>query len=165
MRKVFQYILYPYVNIFTRYYIRKYKISDVVKKDVERMAIEYGFRINRNTGAKLFLYPYSCFRDVFYFRCNDRCRLLSFFFKRYPLLTLNKGMKAEGGAFYFHHPYATYINAEYVGYGCTFRNNTTIGNTAKGKPSLLGGADIGVNSCIVGGITLGYNVKVEREQR
>lgn len=69
-----------------------------------------------------------------------------------------------GGGIFFHHPFSTYINAAYIGYGCTFRNNTTIGNKTKDgvivAPKLMGYNDIGVNSCIIGGITLGEHSTV-----
>lgn len=64
-------------------------------------------------------------------------------------------------AFFFHHPFSTVINAKYVGYGCTIRNNTTIGNKIVNgqifSPTISGYVDIGVNTCIIGDLTVGKN--------
>lgn len=87
--------------------------------------------------------------------------MLCWFYKPYPNLVIDDNVQAVGGGFLFHHPFSTYINATFVGYGCVFRNNTTIGNKVVGgklcSPVLLGNNDIGVNSCVIGNVTVGKN--------
>lgn len=154
---------YFWAFIWLEVYIKIWGLRDIVTKDAKRMCDEKGktFR-GIFTIAELFIKPETCFRDVFYWRCKYKCRLLRYFFKRYPSLLFDGHMVAEGGAFYFHHPFSTVINAQYVGYGCTFRNNTTIGNKIVNgvivAPTLLGRVDVGVNSCIIGDVTIGQNV-------
>lgn len=151
-----------YAYLLCKHYINKYGLYQIIKMDSDRMADLYGYKKDWTTMAKLFISRYTCFRDVFYFRCKDRCKFLSMFYAKYPNLRLDSHMQAEGGAFFFYHPFSTFINADYVGYGCIFRNNTTIGNKERdGKsvaPTLLEKVNVGVNSCIIGGITIGKNV-------
>lgn len=156
---------YLWIFVWLKIYINTYGIYAIVAKDAKRMADETGIPFRGfSTMVELFLQSEICFRDVFYWRCKYRCRLLKCFFKRYPLLFLDGNMTAEGGAFYFHHPFSTFINAKYVGYGCTFRNNITIGNkTVNGaliSPTLVGGVDVGVNSCVIGAVTVGKNAVI-----
>ena len=153
---------YAWTYVWLKVYISIFGIEEVVKNDTNRMVDEIGIPLRGfSTIVKLFLKSETCFRDVFYWRCKYKCYMLQCFFKRYPSLSFAGLQTAEGGAFYFHHPFSTIINAPYIGYGCTFRNNTTIGNkTANGtlvSPTLLGGVDVGANSCIIGGVTIGKN--------
>jgi len=59
----------------------------------------------------------------------------------------------------FHHAFSSYINAEQVGFGCSFRNNTTVGNKlVNGKlcrPVFKDHVFVGPNSVIIGDITIG----------
>ena len=155
-KKILSVLIYPFIY----HYIKRCRIKELIMKDAFRYKEEGVVTdINRITVCELFLNRDLCFRDIFYFRCHQRCFLLKIFFKNYPSLYIDNGVDAEGGAFYFHHPFSTYINATYVGYGCTFRNNTTIGNkNRQGQlvaPKLCGKNDIGVHSCIIGGISIG----------
>jgi len=156
---------FVYVAILLKFYTRRFRNYDVIEKDAIRMAKEYGMEYKDIwTMAKLFLRYSSCFRDVFYWRCRYKCHLLKWLYKRYPCLFLDLNMQAEGGAFFFHHPFSTYINAAFVGYGCTFRNNTTIGNkTINGilyHPYLGGGNDFGVSSLVVGNVKIGAGATI-----
>lgn len=144
------------------YNIRRFKIGDMIRKDVDRYVKEGIITTDNNKALlSLFLRRDLCFRDVFYYRCHQQCHILRFLFRPYPNLVIDSSVEADGGAFFFHHPFSTYINASYIGYGCTFRNNTTIGNkNVNGRliaPRLSGYNDIGVNSCIIGGIEIGVH--------
>ena len=139
-------IILPYMWVFVllKVYINFFALEEDCEKDAKRMADETGIPFRGySTMAALFLKSETCFRDVFYWRCKYKCYFLMCFFRRYPSLSFAGLQIAEGGAFYFHHPFSTIINAQYIGYGCTFRNNTTIGNkTVNGtlvSPTLLGG--------------------------
>lgn len=72
--------------------------------------------------------------------------------------------RIEPGGVFFHHPFSTIINAEYIGYGCTFRNNTTIGNKVKNgvsaRPSFGNNVHVGPNVVIIGDVKIGDNVVV-----
>lgn len=71
--------------------------------------------------------------------------------------------RVEGGIL-FHHPFATVINAEHIGYGCVFRNNTTVGNKSKDgelvRPWIGNNVDVGVGAIIIGDVHIGNNAKI-----
>lgn len=150
-----------YIHILLKYYTKKHGLGEIIDKDAVRMAEYYKRKSNCFVKERLFLSRECCFRDVVYFRLKHKCRMLCWFYKPYPNLVIDDNVQAMGGGFLFHHPFSTYINATFVGYGCVFRNNTTIGNkVVKGKlcsPVLLGNNDIGVNSCVIGNVTVGKN--------
>ena len=70
----------------------------------------------------------------------------------------------EPGGIYFHHPFSTVINAEHIGYNCSFRNNTTIGNKYKDgrlvRPYIGNNVTVGANACIIGEVKIGDNVVI-----
>ena len=78
-------------------------------------------------------------------------------------LDLNIGSVSEGG-FMFHHPFSTCINAEHIGYGCSFRNNTTVGEKMNDgkiqKPYFEDHVFVGPNSVIIGGIRIGEHAVI-----
>lgn len=123
-----------FVIICIKCYLKIFKLRSIVELDARRIAKELDL-VYKGDGTMmiLFLHHQYCFRDIFYWRCKYRCYFLQIFFKRYPSLLFDGNMVAEGGAFFFHHPFSTVINAKYVGYGCTIRNNTTIGNKTVNK--------------------------------
>ncbi len=110
----------------------------------------------------LFKHNINGFRDLVYYRLgNSRIiRYLKRIFKSTPNLVLDIGQIAEGGCM-FHHPFSTYINAESVGYQCSFRNNITIGNKIQDgqivRPIIEDNVFVGPNSVIIGGIRIGRN--------
>ena len=107
------------------------------------------FRINSNG-----------YRDLVYYRYRDSfaVRLLKVIFKPTPNLVLDVDNIASGGCF-FHHPFSSYINAEHIGYHCSIRNNTTIGNkVVNGKvcrPYLEDDVFVGPNAVIIGDVRIG----------
>jgi len=61
------------------------------------------------------------------------------------------------------HPFATIINAAYIGQNLSIRNNTTIGNThgsQNNRPYIGDNVDIGANVVIIGKIKIGNNVTI-----
>lgn len=64
----------------------------------------------------------------------------------------------------FHHAFSTFINAEYIGKGCSFRNNTTIGNKISNgvlqRPRLEQHVFVGPNVVIIGGVTIGHHAVI-----
>ena len=104
------------------------------------------------------------FRSIFYYRFNRGSRLLMKLFPPTANYVLDCGF-IESGGIVSHHPFSSYINAEHVGYGCIFRNNTTVGNKMMKngcieRPWFKNNVDVGPNSVIIGGITIGNNVVI-----
>lgn len=65
------------------------------------------------------------------------------------------------GGIMFHHAFSTFLNAEHIGFRCTFRNNTTVGNkTMDGKvcrPYIEDYVSVGANCVIIGGVRIGHH--------
>lgn len=104
------------------------------------------------------------FRSVYYYRFRRLSRILKILFPPEPKFVLDCG-SIEAGGVICHHPFSSYINAEHVGYGCIFRNNTTLGNKLmkNGKverPWLKNNVDVGPNVVIIGGVIIGNNVTI-----
>lgn len=64
-----------------------------------------------------------------------------------------------GPGFLGVHPIGSYVNAKKIGENFTIRNNTVIG-AKDGIPVIGDNVDIGVNSVIIGNITIGNNVQI-----
>lgn len=106
------------------------------------------------------------FRDVFYYRLQrggHRLRLLKCFYPPTSNCILDIGT-IEGGGYVAHHAFSSYFNIEHVGYGCTFRNNTTFGNKmvngALKRPYLKNNIFVGPNVVVIGDVTIGNNVVI-----
>lgn len=67
----------------------------------------------------------------------------------------------EPGGFVAHHPFSTYLNCEHIGYGCTFRNNTTFGNKMVNgnlcRPWVGRNVFVGPNVVVIGNVKIGDN--------
>jgi serine acetyltransferase len=101
------------------------------------------------------------FRDLFYYRVSGGGkRLLIRVFTPSKTCVIGAKMIAKGGIM-FHHAFSTYLNAEYIGLGCTFRNNTTIGeklvNGVTKRPILEDNIFVGPNCVIIGDVTIGHD--------
>lgn len=114
---------------------------------------------------------YQCFRTLFYYRLKDINVLPFKILKRILLLLYPPKFgfniwvgKIEPGGVYFHHPFSTVINADYIGYGCSFRNNTTIGNKIVDgrlvRPKFGNNVNVGTNAVIIGDVQVGNNVTI-----
>lgn len=110
--------------------------------------------------GNLFRMNLNGFRDLVYYRLKNSviAKLLKTLYPPTQNLVLDIGEISEGGCM-FHHAFSSYINAQYIGYQCTFRNNTTLGNKmVKGKlcrPYLEDHVFVGPNAVIIGDVRIG----------
>ena len=98
------------------------------------------------------------FRDLVYYRLKSRLNgFLQLGYKKTTNLILDVGV-IDGGIM-FHHAFSTYLNAEYIGRGCSFRNNTTLGNKEVNgeicRPFLEENVFVGPNVVIIGKVRIG----------
>lgn len=113
----------------------------------------------------LFYHNVNGFRDLLYFRLgNGRLlKIVKKICKPTSNLVLDVGEIEEGGMM-FHHAFSTYINADFIGKGCTFRNNTTLGNKSKNgkteRPYLEQNVFVGPNVVIIGGVRIGHDAVI-----
>ncbi len=107
------------------------------------------------------------FRNIFYLRCPGFPRTLKFLCPEDPQLHLashNRCNYVHGGGIYLEHSFGTIIRAKEVGYGCIFRQNTTIGTKSTDKPLeapvIREHVDFGANVVCIGGITIGKHAVI-----
>lgn len=102
------------------------------------------------------------FRDLFYYRIGGGliARLLKKIYKPTCNLVLDVGFIPPGGCM-FHHAFSSYINADYVGCQCSFRNNITVGNKIINgevyRPYIEDNVFIGPNVVIIGKVRIGHH--------
>ena len=65
-----------------------------------------------------------------------------------------------GGGVYMDHPHGTHLNAERIGRNLKIKHNVTIGNNHGKVPIIGDNVFLGCGACVLGGITIGDNVKI-----
>lgn len=102
----------------------------------------------------------SYYRKVFYQRIGPVISLLiSWWRPGNKYFVISRTMKIGEGVELLH-PFSTILNAERIGKNFSFRNCTTIGAKANGRPTIGNNVTLGVNVCIIGKISIGDNVTV-----
>lgn len=102
------------------------------------------------------------FRDLCFYRTGGGklLRIIRLRYKPSGDCILDIG-EIEPGGIMFHHAFSSYLNAEFIGKGCSFRNNTTLGNKmVDGKlvrPYLEQNVFVGPNVVIIGGVRIGHD--------
>lgn len=70
----------------------------------------------------------------------------------------------DGGGLFIIHSWGTRIRAKHIGYGCVFRQLTTIGTKSTDKPydcpTILNNVEFGANVTCIGNITIGNNAVI-----
>lgn len=153
------------------FYYRKAKNRSVIDKDIDRWSEEIGLKYSSRVKRLVFLLMFRPqFRNLFYFRCPYILHIIRNIFCP-PDSTLyiadcvtNTFNQIEGGGLYIVHPLGTRIRAKYIGYGCIFRQLTTIGTKSTSRslevPYIGHHVDFGANVCCFGNITIGDNAVI-----
>lgn len=146
------------IERFYTYRQQVYSINSIPFSQLNRFELLIYF-------LSLIRYNHNDFRSIFYYRI--KFVPYSFLLRKIfpPTCNLILDVKEiEPGGVVFHHPFSTYLNAEYIGYGCSFRNNTTLGNKVVNgrveRPYLKNNIFVGPNVVIIGGVTIGNNVVI-----
>ena len=128
---------------------------------------EYAFLFEKdiahyNVNFWRLLYERPWYKSVLYHRCGNWSKILSVLCGNYPLSIPDKSHTYIGGGIRLDHPYHTILNADFIGSNFTVVHLATIGSNAKAKtlPKLGNDVFLGCGSCILGGVTIGNNVKI-----
>lgn len=140
-----------------------------IDKDIDRWCCELGVTYKSQIKKLVFLLWFRPqFRNLFYFRiphiphviCNLFCHPDSTLYIADNMPNLYNDI--DGGGVFIVHPLGTRIRAKSIGYGCTFRQLTTIGTKSTNRPlevpTIKNNVDFGANVCCFGNITIGNNV-------
>lgn len=148
------------------YLMRCYKHAanrKVIDEDVERWCNEMNVTKKGSTSRLVYLLMFAPqFRNLFYFRLKPRINFFKKLCPQDPTISIAEDHNdIKGGGIYFEHAFLTRIAAKRIGYGCLFRQLTTIGVKSKNrhdeKPSIGNNVDFGVNVTCIGDITIGDN--------
>ena len=167
MRKIvysFHFMLYSLLLFF----IKRSQQWQMFNEDIDRWCgqLQTGKR-KRYSQMVYLLSFYPPFRNIYYLRCPNFPRSLKFLCpedKGLKLASHNQDNYISGGALFFEHSLGTIIRAKKVGYGCIFRQNTTIGTKATTKPLdapiINEHVDFGANVVCIGNITIGAHAVI-----
>lgn len=102
----------------------------------------------------------SFFRTLFYFRTNGWfSKFLRIFYPKNNSFIIDVNTSI-GGGLKLAHPYATILNAEKIGENVYINHLVTIGEKNGKKPIVGNNVELHANSVVIGGITIGDNVKI-----
>lgn len=133
---------------------------DLLKMDIKRMLTKVNIQIPMWIGLLFFLHTNAYFRSLFYYRIGPIfASLISWYRPGDKYFIISKTLKM-GGGFLLAHPYATIINAEYIGDNFSCRHCTTLGATDKGRPIIGNNVYLGATVTIIGHVKIGNNVVV-----
>ena len=108
------------------------------------------------------------FRSLYYFRIRKgnaqgklALNILRIFYRQSPFLLLDQSTEI-GSGFFIQHGLSTVINAESIGENCWVNQQVTIGykDETSGRPKIGDSVYVFAGAKIIGGVTIGNNVKV-----
>lgn len=162
------------IHVFCNGSIKKQLV--LFKEDIDLYACRLEYELNMPKGYKNYSYTRkffklffgrNCFRYVFYFRFYPFSRIVSFFFPPpYDSTAIwSNPDGVVGGGIFLMHAWGTVLNCEHIGKGCSFLQNTTLGNKPNRqgvyvRPWLGDNVAVGANVVIIGGVRIGNNVKI-----
>ncbi len=137
---------------------------DIINLDIKRWLNEIDYESRKSNTSNLiyllFLKPQ--FRNLFFFRIESHSNLLKFLCPPDSTISLaDDCIGIEGGGLYFEHATATRLGVNHIGYGCRFRQLTTLGVKSKNRhnerPWIGNNVDFGVNVTCIGNVHVGDN--------
>lgn len=162
------------VHVFRNGFVKKQ--INLFKEDIDLYACRLEYELNLPKGYKNYSYTRkffklffgrNCFRYIFYFRFYPYTRIVSFFFPPpYDSTAIwSNPDGVVGGGIFLMHAWGTVLNCEHIGKGCSFLQNTTLGNKPNKqgvyvRPWLGDNVEVGANVVIIGGVHIGNNVKI-----
>lgn len=136
------------------------KKKDVVLTDIKKNKDQIGLNLNNFFSLLFLLHTNSYFRTLFYFRIGKAISfLISWYRPGNKYFHIENSTKLGKGVALFH-PYATIINAEYIGDDFSCLQVTTVGASYKGRPKIGNNVRLAAHVVVVGDVTIGNNVQI-----
>lgn len=153
------YILFlPHIILY-----KKSNKKEIINKDIERWCIELGKDSNNILRAlvELLLFEKQ-FRNIYYYRTQIHSNMIRSLCPPEPYIRIADDCEGiEGGAIYYEHAWNMRMGVNHIGYGCTFRQLSTLGvkskNRHKERPWIGNNVDFGVNVTCIGNVHIGDN--------
>lgn len=152
---IYSLLLIPHIII--------YKFSPVkatIDMDLKRWAIEKNISGSPINLLIRFLSLSPDFRTIFYFRNRGLVTsLLNVYCPKEKYFRIDMSTKLGGGIL-TGHPYSTILNAESIGQNLYVNHLVTVGEINGKRPIIGNNVSIYTGAIIIGGITIGDNVKI-----
>ena len=145
-------------RIYERYVIS----NDLIKEDIAATITSRGCNVLSPSIKRCFFHLmlyYPEYAMIFFWRIKKSPWYANYYTKDFAC-KIFKSTKIEGGLMCYH-PFATVINAKYIGENFEFRNGLTIGNKDNNNellPIIGNNVTVGANVVIIGDIKIGDNV-------
>lgn len=167
LKIIFGYLRFAPLLLYYRFSSNRILIEENIKFWSGQIGLKHYCFLHNLVQLLLFNKP---FRNLFYLRCpgvpNIVRRLFcphdtTFYLAEFEPNVFNE---IVGGGLFVIHGFGTRIRAKKIGYGCKFRQLTTIGTKSENLPmevpTIGQNVDFGANVCCFGDITIGNNVIV-----
>ena len=149
---VFQLLFIPHVIIFLFSKNKEIIIKDLYSRKTSKRNIYY------DLSKELLVNKY--FRGLFYFRVdNIFSKIIKFIYPPHSTFIIDVNTKIGAGV-KLAHPYATIINAKYIGENLYINQLVTIGEKNGNKPIIGDNVELHANAMVIGGVKIGDNVIV-----
>lgn len=146
-----------YIPHFIIVYVLKCD-KPLIYSDLLAMRKQLNIELNMPFQLLYFLHNNSYYRTIFYHRIGPvKSLLISWLRPGNKYFQISNTTKIDKGMF-IAHPYATILNAEKIGNNFSCIHCTTLGATAKGRPTIGNNVSLGASVTIIGNVHVGNNV-------
>ena len=138
----------------------------IIDMDEERWEKETSSqKMGKISGLVRLMFFFPQFRNLLFYRLQVRSSIISWLCKPDSTISIaNDCTGIDGGGIFFEHSIATRIGANHIGYGCRFRQLSTIGVKSKDRhnerPWIGDNVDFGTNVTCIGNIHIGDNAVI-----
>jgi len=151
-----------YLPHFFCYYVSEYFTGHkaIIYSDIQRISRQIQISLPDFLMLLYLLHNNRYFRTVFYHRIGPIASLIIGWYRpgdKY--FQISTSTKIEKG-FLIAHPYATVINAEFIGDNFSCIHCTTLGAKENGRPTIGNNVTLGASVTIIGNIHIGDNVTI-----
>lgn len=133
--------------------------KSLIDKDVERTETD-SLKLKGVLGVLYLLHNDRWFPRLFYHRIGPKWALLISWMRPGDKSFILSYKMTIGAGVKIAHPYSTVLNAESIGKNFTCIHLTTLGKTAKGRPTIGDNVTLGANVTIIGPAHIGNNVTI-----
>ncbi|SFD07798.1 serine acetyltransferase [Algibacter pectinivorans] len=152
---IYTLLLIPHLIIYKRS-----SVKATIDMDIERWAKEKQISGSHTKLLIRFLSLSPDFRTIFYFRNRSLITsLLNIYMPKEKYFRIDMSTKLGGGIL-TGHPYSTILNAESIGENFYVNHLVTIGEVNGKRPIIGNNVSIYTGAIVIGGITIGDNVKI-----
>lgn len=131
----------------------------LIMKDKEALKFVEDLKMSKH-GFFVTMYLKPQYKELLYARLGRIAYPLKFICGTYPIAIDSKYNMSLGKGVWMEHPHGTHLHARSIGDYLTIKQNVCIGMNRNQLPIIGNNVFCGVGSCVLGGVTVGDNVKI-----